>query len=204
MRPTLSPQFIASHKRGRIIDALAELTAEQGYEATKISEVVKRAAVARKTLYDNFSGKEDVLLSGFDSALQEVHARVEKACKGAGDDWEAALDAGLEALLGYVAEQPALSHLCLVEARAATADSAARYDAAVESFIEMARRVLPRHKRLPDTTEEWLVGGVASVLIRQMRSGGAERAPQLLPELREFVLRPYVGVGLAQGAGKRG
>ncbi|HEU5143526.1 MAG TPA: TetR/AcrR family transcriptional regulator, partial [Solirubrobacterales bacterium] len=200
MRPTLSPQFIASHKRGRIIDALAELTAEQGYEATKISDVVKRAAVARKTLYDNFTGKEDVFLRAFDVAHEEVRGRVEEACEGAGDDWEAALDAGLEALLAYVAEQPALAHLCLVEARAATADSAARYDKAIEGFIEMARRSLPRDKRLPDTTEEWLVGGVASVLIQQMRSGGAERAPELLPELRKFILNPYIGVGLAQGA----
>lgn len=204
MRPTLSPQFIASHKRSRIIEALAELTAERGYEATKISDVVKRAAVARKTLYDNFTGKEDVFLSAFDSTLEEAKRRVEDACAESGDDWEAALEAGLEALLAYVAERPALAHLCLVEARAATADSAARYDAAVEDFIEMARRILPRDERLPETTGEWLVGGAASVLIRQTRDGGATRAPELLPELREFILGPYLGVGLAQGAGGRG
>ena len=48
------------------MDALAELTAEQGYEATKISDIVKRAGVARKTLYDNFEGKEEVFLAAFE------------------------------------------------------------------------------------------------------------------------------------------
>ena len=57
-RPQLPQEFVAAHKRRRMIDAMAELCAEQGYEATKIADVVRRAHVARKTLYDNFSGKE--------------------------------------------------------------------------------------------------------------------------------------------------
>ncbi|MGN6201020.1 MAG: helix-turn-helix domain-containing protein, partial [Solirubrobacterales bacterium] len=62
MRPELPREFVASHKRRRMMDAIAELTAEQGYEATKIADIVRRAAVARKTLYDNFDGKEDLFL----------------------------------------------------------------------------------------------------------------------------------------------
>ena len=40
-----------------MMDAMAELCSERGYAATKIADVVSRAGVARKTLYDNFSGK---------------------------------------------------------------------------------------------------------------------------------------------------
>ena len=71
VRPALPREFIAQHKQRRIMDALAELTAEQGYEATKISDVVKRAGVARKTLYDNFEGKEEVFLAAFDWTLRK-------------------------------------------------------------------------------------------------------------------------------------
>jgi len=74
IRPTLPREFIALHKQRRIMDALAELTAEQGYEATKISDIVKRAGVARKTLYDNFEGKEEVFLAAFDAARDERDA----------------------------------------------------------------------------------------------------------------------------------
>jgi len=50
--------FVDEQKRKRIIRAFAGLVLKQGYEATKISDIVKRAGVARKTLYDNFEGKD--------------------------------------------------------------------------------------------------------------------------------------------------
>jgi AcrR family transcriptional regulator len=202
MRPTLSPEFIALHKRNRIMTALAELTAEKGYEATKISDVVKRAAVARKTLYDNFSGKEDVLLGAFDAAVGEVSGRVEDACAAADGDWEAAVEAALEALLGYVAEQPAMVRLCLIEALSATPASIERYEDAVRRFVEMARRGLPHEGSLPETVDEAVVGGVAWILSQRLRCGEAERASDLLPELCEFVAGQYRAAPVKQGAGK--
>src|SRR6202012_4253142 len=80
-RPQLPPEFIAAHKRRRMIDAMAELCAEQGYEATKIADVVRRAHVARKTLYDNFSGKEELSLAAFDTTVAEADAAVADACE---------------------------------------------------------------------------------------------------------------------------
>ena len=102
------------------MDALAELTAEQGYEATKISDIVSRAGVARKTLYDNFEGKEEVFLAAFDAARDEVLRRVEEACAAADGDWQERVEAGLAAFLGYVAEQPTLARMCMIEALSAT------------------------------------------------------------------------------------
>src|SRR6201747_3240193 len=81
-RPQLPPEFIAAHKRRRMIEAMAELCAEQGYEATKIADVVRRAHVARKTLYDNFSGKEELFLAAFDTTLADAEAEVAEACDG--------------------------------------------------------------------------------------------------------------------------
>jgi AcrR family transcriptional regulator len=95
-RPALPREFIAQHKQRRIMDALAELTAEQGYEATKISDIVSRAGVARKTLYDNFEGKEEVFLEAFDSARDEVMRRVEEgsADADADGDWQGRVEGG--------------------------------------------------------------------------------------------------------------
>src|SRR3954466_9374531 len=94
-RPVLPREFVAVRKRRRIMDAMAELSAEQGYEATKIADIVRRAGVARKTLYDNFNGKEEVFLGAFDSAVEEMAAAIEEACDGAGDEWDARVEAGL-------------------------------------------------------------------------------------------------------------
>lgn len=202
MRPELPREFVASHKRRRMMDAIAELTAEGGYEATKIADIVRRAAVARKTLYDNFDGKEDLFLSAIDTALAEVRARVEAACAEA-EMAEGGIVAGIEAVLEYVAEHPSASRMCMVEAISATPSSARLYDAAVRDFVELFRKSAPEGTDLPATIEESLVGGVAWILQLQIRRGEAEQAAELLPELSQFVLSPYLGVGKVVDTGRR-
>jgi len=182
-------------KRRRIMDAVAELSAEQGYEATKIGDIVRRAGVARKTLYDNFEGKEEVFLAAIDSALKEALAQVEQACEAAGEEWEDRLEGGLEALLAYLAEHPAEAHMCMIDALSATPASGARYDDALHRFVELLRENAPGDKKLPETIADTLAGGIAWILNQQIRRGDVEHAPELLPELLEFAISPYRGVG---------
>ncbi len=193
-RPVLPREFVAVRKRRRIMDAMAELSAEQGYEATKIADIVRRAGVARKTLYDNFDGKEEVFLGAFDSAVEETAAQIEEACDAAGEDWEKRVEAGLRAFLTALAERPAAARICLIEAVSATPAASARYDAAVQRFIELLRRNAPDDTGLPATIEETLVGGVAWILHQQIRRHGAEQVLELTPELLDFILSPYHGV----------
>jgi AcrR family transcriptional regulator len=181
-------------KRRRIMNAMAELTAEQGYEATKIAEIVRRAGVARKTLYDNFDGKEEVFLGAFDITVDEVAARIEESCLDVDEDWAERVAAGLRAFLTYVAENPAAARMCLIEAMSATPAASARYDDATQRFVDLLRQSTPADTDLPDTIEETLVGGVAWILHQKIRRGEAEQALDLMPELLDFILSPYRGV----------
>jgi AcrR family transcriptional regulator len=192
VRPELPREFVALHKRRRIMDAIAELTAEQGYDSTKIGDIVRRAGVARKTLYDNFEGKEEVFLAAFDAALDEVIRRVEEECAKVEGGWEERVQAGLAAFLRYVAEQPALARMCMIEALSATPAATERYEAAVQRFVELTKRTVPQIEQLPDTIEETLVGGVAWIIYQQLRRHEAEKAEDLLPELSEFMLAPFL------------
>jgi AcrR family transcriptional regulator len=197
-RHELPREFVALHKRRRITDAIAELTAEQGYEATKIGDIVSRAGVARKTLYDNFEGKEEVFLAAFDAAVEEAFGLVEEACAGSGGGWEERVEAGLGAFLSYVAAEPARARLCMIEAMSATPAATRRYEGAVQGFVELTRRHVPRFDQLPETIEETLVGGVAWIVHQKIRRHEAEKAMELLPELAEFMLAPYRGVAEAE------
>ncbi|MEX0972647.1 MAG: helix-turn-helix domain-containing protein [Solirubrobacterales bacterium] len=189
-RPLLAREFVYAHKRRRLFAALAELTSEQGYEATSISDIVRRAAVARKTLYDSFSGKEELLLDAVDDAIAAAFARIEAACAGEGE-WPERVEAGLAALLAELAEQPDRAHLWIVVAPAAAPASAQRYDEAQSRFLALLRATAPRATAPPAPVEESLIGGVAWVLHRQLRSGDAERAPELLPDLSALVIDAY-------------
>lgn len=182
------------HKRRRMIDAIAELSAEQGYEATKIADIVSRAGVARKTLYDNFDGKEDLFLSAFDLYFAETKRAVEEACDATGGAWRQRIESGVAAFLRCVEERPAAARLCMIEALSATPAASARYDAALREFVELLEANAPEGTDLPATVAETLVGGVAWILNQQIRKGRAGRAGELLPELSEFILSPYQGV----------
>lgn len=204
IRPELPREFVASHKRRRMMDAVAELVAEKGYEATKIADIVRRAAVARKTLYDNFDGKEDLFLSAVDLTFAEMRVAVEEACERTDDSSpEGAIVAGLEALLEFIADRPAASRMCMLEAISATPSSARLYDTAMRDFVEILRRSVPQDLDLPETIEESLVGGVAWILQLQIRRGEADQAPDLLHELSQFVLSPYLGVVRVVDTGRR-
>lgn len=194
-RPVLPREFVAVRKRRRIMDAMAELSAEQGYEATKIADIVRRAGVARKTLYDNFDGKEEVFLGAFDSAVTEVSVRIEESCAAVGEEWDEQVAAGLRAFLTYIAENPAAARMCLIEAMSATPAASARYDDATQRFVDLLHRSAPADTGLPETTAETLVGGVAWILHQKIRRGETERALDLMPELLDFILSPYHGVG---------
>jgi AcrR family transcriptional regulator len=201
-RPELPREFVAGHKRRRMMDAIAELTAEQGYEATKIADIVRRAAVARKTLYDNFDGKEDLFLSAVDATLGEMRVVVEEACERS-DSPEDQVVAGLEALLEFIAEHPAATRMCMVESISATRSSARLYDAGMRDFVDLLRNSGLDNSDLPGTIEESLVGGVAWILQQQIRRDEAERVGELLPELSQFVLSPYLGVGKPRETARR-
>jgi AcrR family transcriptional regulator len=202
-RPELPREFVASHKRRRMMDAVAELIAENGYEATKIADIVRRAAVARKTLYDNFDGKEDLFLSAVNATLMEMRVAIEEACEEVTDSSEDAIVAGLEALLEFVAEHPAAAKMCMLEAISATPSSARLYDAGVRDCVELLRAHAPADASLPETIEESLVGGVAWIVQLKIRKGEAEQALDLLPELSQFVLSPYLGIGKVVDTGRR-
>ena len=194
-RPALPREFVAVHKRRRMMDAMAELTAERGYGATKIADVVSRAGVARKTLYDNFSGKEELFLAAFEATATEARQAVEAACTTvAGGDGEA-VEAGLAALLEFLGTHPAQARMCMIEALSATPATAAQYEEAIQEFVELLREWAPPAEARPGTLEETLVGGVAWVLQQRIRNDEAEVLARLLPELSGFVLSPYRGVG---------
>ncbi len=60
--------------RATIAEAACELFLEQGYDATSISDITRRAGVARSSFFNYFGAKGDVLWGGFDERMDAVVA----------------------------------------------------------------------------------------------------------------------------------
>jgi AcrR family transcriptional regulator len=205
-RQQLSREFIARHQRARIIAALAEEVAVKGYRAVTVADIVRRAGIARNTFYDNFSSKEDCFLAAQDYAVEEALRRVVEAA-GKVESWQARVRAGLAAFLATVAAEPALARTCFVEALSAGPAAVERYEQSLQAFVplfKVGRKVSAHGEELPETLEETITGGVFWVLYQRIVAGETERIEELLPELVEFVLTPYVGAEAAKRTAAEG
>lgn len=188
-------EFIAQHQRARIIAALAQETAEKGYRAVTVAHIVKRAGIARNTFYENFSSKKDCFLAAQEFAMSTALERVVTAA-GEIDDWPQRVRAGLTAFLIYVAEEPALARTCMVESLSAGPASVKYYEESQQAFVslfQLGRNVSPHGGELPPTLEEALIGGVFWIVYQRLTGPEPSGIVELLPELTEFILTPYLG-----------
>ena len=174
----------------------------RGYRAVTVADIVRRAGIARNTFYDNFSSKEDCFLATQDYAVEESLERVVAAAAEA-DGWEARTAAGLGAFLKYVSDEPALARTCIVEALSAGPDSLARYEQSLQAFgplFRIGRKVSAHGDQLPETLEETIIGGIFWIIYQRIIMGQTEQIEELLPELVEFALTPYLGAEAAKRA----
>jgi AcrR family transcriptional regulator len=183
-----------------VIAALAEETAEKGYRAVTVADIVRRAGIARNTFYENFSSKEDCFLAASEFAFEEALRRVVEAAEKV-DSWPARVNLGLAAFLNYVASEPAMARTCIVEALSAGPAAVARYERSLQGFVSlfrMGRKVSPRGEELADTLEETIVGGIFWIIYQRIIVGQTQQIEDLQPELVEFSLTPYLGAESAK------
>jgi AcrR family transcriptional regulator len=196
-RHGLPREFVVHNQRERLIAGLAEAIAENGYSGTTIAHITRHAAVSRRTFYEHFSSKDECFVAAYDTVMKELRERVSAGFEDA-DDWAHAVRSGISAMLSFLAAEPHLARLCMVEALVAGPVVVERYDAAIQSFVpyfQGGREGRPPEvlARLSPTTEEALVGGMVSLISRRIIAGKAEQLEELLPDLVEFTLTPYLG-----------
>jgi len=199
-RQQLPREFITRHQRARIVSALAEETARQGYRAVTVADIVKRAGIARNTFYENFGSKEECFLAAQEFAMSAALEQV-VAAAGALESWPQRVQAGLGAFLDYVVENPALARTCMVEALSAGPAAVRYYEESQQAFVSLfrlGRDVSPHGPDLPETLEEAIIGGVFWILYQRLTLSQAETIADLLPELVEFALTPYLGAEVAR------
>jgi AcrR family transcriptional regulator len=207
-RHGLPREFVIHNQRERLIAGLAEAVAENGYGGTTIAHITRHAAVSRRTFYEHFSSKDECFIAAYDTVMADLRERVAEAFERE-DEWPGAVRAGIAAMLGYLASEPHLARLSMVEALVAGPAVVERYDAAIQSLVPYLQagrdgcspEVLAR---LTPTTEEALVGGMVSLISRRIFAGRTDELESLLPDLVEFTLTPYLGSAEAARVAREG
>jgi AcrR family transcriptional regulator len=196
-RHGLPRAYVAENQRERLLNGVVEAVAEHGYEATTITRIAEAARISRRTFYEYFTDKEDCFLAAY--AMIDAHVRDSMlAAPGASDPWPERIRARLAALLDVLSRDPAVARCYLVEPLAAGGEVAAHYRDAMQLLAETLRPEPEPPSHDIEVRDQALIGGVATLIVRRLNAGAADRLPELLPDLVELVLAPYLGRAQAQ------
>jgi AcrR family transcriptional regulator len=201
-RHGLSPEFVARNQRERLIAGLTEVLYEVGYQKTTVSLIGQRASVSKSDFYKHFESKDDCFFAAYEAAIARVRRQVEDACaKYDEGEWAPRMRDGIASLLDLFGTEPALASIVLVEGLRAGRGVYDRYQAALESFVPRLRvgaPDAPDGESVPEAMDEAVVGGIASLLGRRVLAGEVDRIGELLPQVLEFALTPYLGAAEAR------
>ncbi|HEX5761728.1 MAG TPA: TetR/AcrR family transcriptional regulator [Solirubrobacterales bacterium] len=195
-RHSYSREQVAHHQRERLIAGLASAVAYKGYAAVTLADVTREAKVSRRVFYENFESKEECFLAAFEVVVGHLRELVAEAVEPE-SDWPRKAIAATHAVLAFLASEPDLARLLLVESRGASSAVQARFNEAVGEMtplLRLGRRERPAAERpLPDSTEDSVLGSLVSLTFRKVAASEAEQLPELVPECVEFILSPYLG-----------
>ena len=130
--------------------------------------------------------------AAFSGAVGRLQVAVLEACREQ-EEWPAKVAAAIAVAIDFAVTEPKSVQLLAVEALIQRPDGGRRYVQTIEHFAELLRAEAPVDDRRPQSTEQALVGGVATTIADRMRHDAPSELHAAIPELVEFVLLPYVG-----------
>lgn len=199
-RHLLPSDFVTSHQRARLLFAVSELVAERGYQKTTIELIAKSARVALSTFYEQFASKEECFLAAFDGDVQAAQEVFEQVLER-DLPWTEQVAQAMEVLIELVLAEPSRSKLVLVASQSAGPAAFKRYQAMLDwsaPMLREGRSLSPTAAKLPDGLEVALAGGLAWLMHQRLINDELDELRELLPEMIQLTLTPYVGEGEAR------
>jgi hypothetical protein len=148
------------------------------------------------------SGEEVCFAAAYEDGVERLAVTVETAVEGE-RGWAWCLSLGLAAGLDFLAADPPLAHLLLVEALAAARLARLEHERSLDRLAEALRppAELPSGGGIPEETARLLAGGLASHLSGRVLAGEAERLADDHGLLLEYLLTPSLAANARVAAG---
>ena len=137
--------------------------------------------VSKKTFYEHFTDKLDCFLAAYEAASDELLEHVRAAQDARDGEWVERTRAGIHAYLRWLAAEPALARVFLIEIAAAGPEALELRERMRDRYAERMRE-LQTANSVPDEIFHAVVAGVDDLVVRRLREGGdlLELEPALL------------------------
>lgn len=194
-RHRLPASVVTRSRRMRLIDGIAEVMMAKGYADATVADIVAAAGVARDVFYEHFTDKQHAFLE----AQQHPTQHILDACAAAyfaAEDWPQRMWNMLQTLTNLIVENPAISHLRLVECYAAGGAAIRRAEEITRSFtifFEEGYGYRAEPDRLPRLCSQAIAGAIFEIIQRHAARGDYAALGRKLPQLVYVAIAPFTG-----------
>jgi AcrR family transcriptional regulator len=201
-RHNLPTHVVRASQRQRLLAAMLDSVADNGYDATTVPAVVARARVSRNAFYALFRDKVDCFIALCDDLAEQILAEM-NAMAGA-SDWVEALRTGTARYLAWWADRPAFSRTYFVELPTAGARAVEQRDRQYARFRELfdglaawARVQQPGLPPLRPLATRTIVLAVTEIVAEEVRGGRTAQLTDLTDEIVFLIATLIAGDGTA-------
>jgi AcrR family transcriptional regulator len=185
---------VRESQRSRLIQAVWDAVAENGYGNTTVADIVSRARCSRNAFYEFFSDKEECFLAACDGNNEQLLALL--YAEGSAPTWTDALRNGLRVYLNWWRDSPRIAMAYLTDlptaGRRAIEQRDRTYDQFGLLFEVLAARARVEQPGLPPLSRvaiPMLVSGMTELVGREVRTGRLAALGELEDELMTQIVR---------------
>lgn len=128
-------------KYKQIIEAAVEVIAENGYHASQVSKIAKKAGVADGTIYLYFKNKEDILVSVFEEKMGQFIEQTENSIKQK-EDANKKLLALIEMHFQQLASNPHLAVVTQLELRQSNPELRVKINQVLKPYLTLIDSII--------------------------------------------------------------
>ncbi len=200
-RHKLTATEVARNQRDRILYAVADLAAEDGYSEMTVTDICTRSRVSRKVFYTHYVDKHAAALEAHELGVQQMTAVTAKAFFSVPSWPERIWQSGLE-FVRFLMDYPSFAHLGFVETQTIGAAAVQRIDDALVTFtvfLQEGYRQQTVEQAPPERAVEAIAATVFEIVFHEVRRRQTQRLPLLLPDVAYICLAPFVSPQAANG-----
>lgn len=203
-RHGLPRELVERSQRERLLAAVVRVTAERGYEATTVADILGEAGVGRESFYELFDDKLDCMLAAHKVLVDNLEEQVRVAYTSDGA-WPERVRRALAVTLDWFAADPVAARFTLVEMSTVGPAFRSIFQTEYARFTRLLDDGLADggvSPELPGATE-LAVGAIMARIYEEAVLDRAAELPHLLPELTYELLIPFIGEEAARAEQQR-
>jgi AcrR family transcriptional regulator len=167
----------------------------KGYADATVADIVAAAGVSRDVFYEHFTDKQNAFLEAQQHPTQHILDTCAAAFFSA-REWPERVWKFIDALIQMIVENPAISHLRLVECYAAGPDAIRRAEEITRSFtvfFEEGYSCRSHARELPRLCSQAITGAIFEVIQRHVARGDPDGLQRRLPQIAYIAIAPFIG-----------